>query len=127
MKKATTARDKAIGQVETLSATIDELKSDIAKLTELIEELGNAIADLRKALFEETELRSAEKADNTKTIADSDAGLEAVKGAIKVLKEFYEGAFTQFVPAGADRDGNTVKDTMPAGEEGTYHGNKDAA
>jgi chromosome segregation ATPase len=127
MAKATTARDKAIGQVETLTATIDELESAIAKLTELIDELGTAIADLRKALFEETELRSSEKADNTKTIGDSEAGLEAVKGAIQVLKDFYESAFTQFVPAGADRDGNTVKDLAPAGQEGTYHGNQDAA
>merc|ERR1712196_755703 len=62
-------------------------------------------------------------------IGDSEAGLEAVKDAIKVLKEFYENAFveTGFTPAGADRDGNTVKDLAPAGQEGTYHGNQDAA
>merc|ERR1712139_59041 len=81
------------------------------------------------ALFEATELRKEEKADNEKTIADSEGGLEAVKGAIAVLKEFYENAFVQtgFVPAGADRDGNTVKDLAPATQEGTYHGNQDAA
>merc|ERR1712196_536580 len=62
-------------------------------------------------------------------IGDSEAGLEAVKDAIAVLKEFYENAFVQtgFVPAGADRDGNTVKDLAPAGQSGTYHGNQDAA
>merc|ERR1712124_234345 len=90
---------------------------------------ANEIADLRKGLFEVTELRAEEKADNTKTIGDSEAGLEAVKGAIEVLKEFYDNAFIQtgFTPAGADRDGNTVSDLAPAGQEGEYHGNQDAA
>jgi len=127
MKEAITQRDKAIGSVETLTAKIAELTSEITSLAELIYELTTAIADLRKAIFEETELRSKEKADNTKTLDDSNAGLDAVKAAIKVLKEFYEGAFTQFTPAGADRDGNTVKDLAPAGQSGTYHGNQDAA
>lgn len=127
MKEAVEQRDKAIGEVEMLTATIAELTSEITKLAELIDELTTAVADLRKATFEETELRAKEKADNTKTLEDSKAGLEAVKAAIKVLKEFYEGAFTQFTPEGADRDGNTVADLAPAGQSGTYHGNKDAA
>merc|ERR1712118_234950 len=106
-----------------------KLKSEIAELVEEIETLTNEIAELRKGLFEATELRAEEKADNTKTIGDSKEGLEAVKAAIKVLKEFYDNAFIQtgFTPAGADRDGNTVKDLAPAGQEGTYHGNQDAA
>merc|ERR1712100_763088 len=108
---------------------IDKLKSEIAELVEEIEVLGNEIAALRKGLFEATELRAEEKADNAKTIGDSEAGLEAVKDAIAVLKDFYDNAFIQtgFTPAGADRDGNTVADLAPAGQEGTYHGNQDAA
>merc|ERR1712193_323822 len=111
------------------SALIDKLKSEIAELVEEIEVLGNEIAALRKGLFEATELRAEGKADNTKTIGDSEAGLEAVKDAIAVLKEFYDNAFIQtgFTPAGADRDGNTVKDLAPETQEGTYHGNTDAA
>jgi len=129
MKSATEDRDTAIGNVEAASAEIDKAKSKIAQLTEEITILGDEIAALRKGLFEATELRAAEKADNEKTISDSEAGLEAVKGAIEVLKEFYDNAFIQtgFVPAGADRDGNTVKDLAPAGQSGEYHGNQDAA
>merc|ERR1711904_212981 len=93
MKKATTDRDEAIGEVETQTANIDEAKSKIAQLTEEIEILGTEIADLRKGLFEATELRSEEKADNKKTIGDSEGGLEAVKQAIAVLKDFYDNAF----------------------------------
>jgi len=129
MKSATEDRDTAIGNVEAASAEIDKAKSKIAQLIEEITILGDEIAALRKGLFEATELRAAEKADNEKTISDSEAGLEAVKGAIEVLKEFYDNAFIQtgFVPAGADRDGNTVKDLAPAGQSGEYHGNQDAA
>jgi hypothetical protein len=129
MAKATSDRDAAIGKVETQTANIDQAESDVAKLVEEIDELGTSIADLRKGHFEATELRKAEKAENMKTIDDSTAGLAAVEGAIKVLKEFYEGAFVQqkFVPAGADREGNTVADLAPDTATEDYHGNQDAA
>merc|ERR1719298_303809 len=126
MEKATTARDEAIGSVEESTAAIDEAESKIAKLTEEIDTLSKEIADLRKSLFEATELRAKEKAENEKTIADSEAGLEAVKNAIAVLKEFYDNAFIQegFVPAGADREGKTVADLAPDTFSGEYHGNQ---
>eukprot|EP00746_Dinoflagellata_sp_MGD_P163823 gnl/MRDRNA2_/MRDRNA2_92076_c0_seq1.p1 gnl/MRDRNA2_/MRDRNA2_92076_c0~~gnl/MRDRNA2_/MRDRNA2_92076_c0_seq1.p1 ORF type:complete len:729 (+),score=226.84 gnl/MRDRNA2_/MRDRNA2_92076_c0_seq1:63-2189(+) len=129
MAKATSDRDAAIGNVETQTANIDQAESTLAKLVEEIDELGNSIADLRKGLFEQTELREAEKAENMKTIEDSTAGLSAVDGAIKVLKEFYEGAFIQqkFVPAKADSEGNTVADLAPDTATEDYHGNQDAA
>merc|ERR1719262_2031773 len=126
MEKATSARDEAIGKIETQTANIDEAESTIARLTEEIDELATQIADLRKALFEATELRAKEKAENEKTIADSEAGLEAVKNAIQVLKDFYDNAFVQFVPENSGRDGKTVDDLAPdTGFSGEYHGNQD--
>merc|ERR1719321_1302954 len=129
MEKATTARDEAIGKVEKATADIDEAESLIAKLTEEIDELANQIADLRKALFEATELRKKERAENEKTLEDSEAGLEAVKNAIEVLKKFYDNAFVQtgFTPAGADRSGKTVSDLAPDTFSGEYHGQQDQA
>merc|ERR1719428_257482 len=50
--------------------------------------------------------------------------------AIKVLKDFYGAELiqTNFVPKGADRDGNTVSDLAPdTGFDGEYGGNKGAA
>ena len=99
----------------------------LAKLTEEIDTLSKEIADLRKSLFEATELRAKEKAENEKTIADSEAGLEAVKNAIAVLKDFYDNAFIQFVPKNAGRDGKTVSDLAPDTFSGEYKGNQDAA
>merc|ERR1719420_2366219 len=127
MEKAISARDEANGKIETETANIDEAESKIAKLTEDIDELSNQIADLRKSLFEATELRAKEKAENEKTIGDSEAGLEAIKNAIEVLKDFYDNAFIQFVPKNSGRDGKTVDDLAPGGPSGEYHGNQDAA
>merc|ERR550537_1804180 len=129
MGKAISARDESIGKVEEATANIDEAESLIAKLTAEIDELANQIADLRKGLFEATELRKKERAENEKTLEDAEAGLEAVKNAIEVLKKFYDNAFVQtgFVPAGADRSGKTVADLAPDTFSGEYHGNQEAA
>merc|ERR1719473_718336 len=54
-----------------------------------IEMLVGEQADLTKALMEATEQREAEKAKNTKAIADAKAGAAAVGQALAVLKEFY--------------------------------------
>merc|ERR1719335_1787233 len=57
-------------------------------------------------------------------------GKNSIEQAIKVLKDFYGGELiqTDFVPKGADRDGNTVKDLAPdTGFDGKYGGNQKAA
>merc|ERR1712159_181702 len=82
MKEAVEERDEAIGDVESETAGIAEAEATIAEKTEEISTLTNEIADLRKGLFEATELRKGEKADNMKTLGDSKEGLEAVKAAI---------------------------------------------
>lgn len=126
MKDAITNRDEANGAIEGKTADIDAATSKVAELTAEIKQLQVEIADLQKGLFEAKELRAKEEAANEKTIADSEAGLKAVKDAIEVLKGFYE-----FIQTGhkqpKDRDGNTVGDLAPKTEEGEYEGNKDAA
>lgn len=129
MGKATSARDEATGKIEGSTADIDQAESEIAQLTEEIDELSKQVAELRKGLFEATELRNKEKAENEKTIEEAEAGGEAVKKAIEVLKNFYSPELlqAQFVPAGADRDGNTVADLAPATASGEYNGKQDSA
>merc|ERR1719161_3537954 len=51
--------------VEMLHAKLDELKADLAKMTEEITGLQKEIADLDKAVKEATEIRQQEKAKNT--------------------------------------------------------------
>merc|ERR1719207_91474 len=78
--------------VEMLHAKLDELKADIAKMTEEITGLQKEIADLDKAVKEATEIRQQEKAKNTETIADAKEALDAVAQAMAVLKDFYAKA-----------------------------------
>ena len=52
-------------------------------------ELKQSIKDLNKALTDATKIRSDEKADNKATLTNASEGLEALKQAITVLKDFY--------------------------------------
>merc|ERR1712187_434540 len=90
--------------VETLHAEIDELEASIAKLTQDITELTEAVAELDTAMAKATEMRQAEKAKNTETIADSEEAQTAVAQALTVLKEFYAKAAkaTAFVQNGQE-------------------------
>ena len=85
-------RKEKTAAVETLHAEIDELSASIAKLTQEITDLTAEIAALDKAVAEATEIREAEKAENTQTIKDSQEAQTAVSQAVTVLKEFYEKA-----------------------------------
>ena len=88
-----TRKEKTAG-VEALHAQIDELEASIAKLTEDMASLTQAIADLDAAMAKATDLRNAEKAKNTETIADSKEAQTAVAQALAVLKDFYSKAAT---------------------------------
>merc|ERR1719215_1425716 len=81
-------------------AEIDGLSADIADMGATIDKLVKEQAELTKAMQEATAQREAEHAENTATIADAAAGIEAVQNAIVILKEFYssQSAFLQQVP-----------------------------
>merc|ERR1719449_473426 len=85
-------RKEKTSAVETLHAEIDELQASIAKLTEDIGELSKAVSELDAAMAKATKLRTAEKAKNSETIADSQEAQTAVAQALTVLKEFYAKA-----------------------------------
>merc|ERR1719327_706834 len=117
MEKATSKRDENIGNIEGDLAAKTKAESNIAKLKEEIQALMNEISELNKSLAEATELRRKEQAENTKTLADANAGLAGVKKAMKILKDFYDNAFVQtnaaYKPPKGDASGNTVGDLAP--------------
>merc|ERR1719463_589927 len=131
MEKATSKRDENIGSMEGDLAAKTKAESTIARLKEEIQTLLNEIAELNKSLNEATELRRKEQAENTKTLADANAGLAGVTKAMKILKDFYENAFVQtnaaYKPPKGDASGNTVGDLAPDTFSGDFAGNQDAA
>jgi len=142
MATATSDRDTAQMEIEKLNALMAEKNALKDSLAEDITTLSTEISDLTKGLNEETVLRETEKDENDKTLAEAQAGLAAVEGAIEVLNAFYNpGSFIQkqapsntaegyerFVAEGAGSDGKTVDDMAPgAGDMGEYGGKKDAS
>merc|ERR1719456_1115444 len=85
-------RKEKTDAVETLNAEIDELQASIAKYTDELTQLTKAVQDLDAAVAKATNIREAEKAKNTQTIADAQAAQAAVEQALGVLKDFYEKA-----------------------------------
>merc|ERR1719359_93949 len=93
----TAERDEAQMKIEDKNAFLTEKNALVDQLTEQIATLGQEIADLQKALNEETEIRNTEKATNEQTIADAQAGYAAVDQALTFLKDFYSGAANNFL------------------------------
>jgi uncharacterized coiled-coil DUF342 family protein len=130
MKKTIAARDEEQGKLEGIEADITEKTAERKQLKMEIAELAEEIASAMKALSEATELRVDEKADNDQTVKEAGAGKEQVEFALKVLKDFYDGAFVQtgkYVPPDSDRSGKTVGDLAPEIFDAGYHGRQDSS
>merc|ERR550514_2321486 len=90
--KAKTTRDFQHEKTQKLSAELEKLEVTKEQLEEKITTLTGELKDLNAALEEATDLRGKEKEENGMTVKDSKEGLEAIKQAIQILKEFYKGA-----------------------------------
>lgn len=118
-------RDEANAKIEKANAQITTLTANQHALEDEIDTLNKDISDLKKSLLEATELRAADKAENTKTMSMTEQGADAVKSALEILKGFYDSALMQtgkYVPPNSDRDGNTVGDLAPETFKSEYHG-----
>merc|ERR1719375_1539682 len=93
-------RDNLGAEVDELNAAIEEKTAEISQLTTAIKELSDAIAEIKKMQAEATALRQEEKEKNMATIADAQEGTTAVEQALKVLKDFYEGAAASLLQGG---------------------------
>merc|ERR1719298_211514 len=124
MASATSQRDENIGASEGDLASKTSAEANIAKLEEEIATLMEEIAELNKGLNEATQLRSTEKLENQKTLADATAGLAGVTKAMKILKDFYDNALLQtktaYKPPKGDASGMTVGDLAPDSFSGDF-------
>jgi septal ring factor EnvC (AmiA/AmiB activator) len=95
MGKSKKSQDEKTATLDKLQTRIDGASATIAELTEAVKTLEAEIADIDAAQKSATDIRTTEKADNTKAIADFSQSAEAVVKAMGVLKSFYEGALIQ--------------------------------
>lgn len=82
-------KEEKSSDIEKLSTKIDGMTSRSAQLKEEVAALQKSLSELSQAQAEMDKLRQTEKADYTKNKADLEQGLEGVRLALKVLREYY--------------------------------------
>merc|ERR1719486_1741454 len=84
-------------EIEALSTKIDKMSADSAQLKEEVAVLSKELAELSKLQQEMDKIRAEEKAAYDKNKPEMEEGLEGIKLALKVLREYYaSGSFVQF-------------------------------
>jgi chromosome segregation ATPase len=89
ISEATAKKDDLTAESNKLSTKIDQQKAASAKLKEEVATLQSELASMAKAMTEATNLREEEKTAFEKNSAEMKEGIEGVKMALKVLKEYY--------------------------------------
>merc|ERR1719161_2134966 len=95
MSKSKETREEKVATIDKLTARMDKAATTKAELEQSVKELEAEIAALDKGVSEATKIRTEEKATYEKSSADFKQAAEAVNEAIRVLKEYYEGALIQ--------------------------------
>jgi len=87
--EATAKKDDLTALSDKLSTKIAQDKAASAKLKEEVATLQNELAGMAKAKAEADQLRSENKAAFDKNSAEMNMGIEGVKKALSVLKDYY--------------------------------------
>merc|ERR1719217_210667 len=89
MGETTAKRDELQAESDKLSTKIAQKKAASAKLKEEVATLQNELASMAKAKAEADKIRADEKAAYEKNSAEMELGIEGVKKALQVLREYY--------------------------------------
>merc|ERR1719326_2779569 len=92
MSETTAKKDDLTAESDKLSTKIAQNKAASAKLKEAVATLQQELASMAKAKAEADKLRAEEKAAYEKNGAEMKMGIEGVKKALSVLKEYYAKA-----------------------------------
>jgi len=97
MTETKAKKDELTTDVEELTTKIDKMTADSAKLKEEVAILSKELVDLGKSQAEMDKLREEENTEYVANKAEMEKGLEGIKLALKVLREYYAaaGAFVQ--------------------------------
>merc|ERR1719161_929073 len=89
MSEATAKKDDLTAQSDKLSTKIAQNKAASTKLKEAVATLQEELASMAKAKAEADKLRAEENSAYEKNSAEMKMGIEGVKKALSVLKEYY--------------------------------------
>jgi len=78
-------------EIEKLTAKIDKWSAESKKLKEEVATLQKELADLEKSQAEMDKIRGEENAEYKTNKEEMEQGLEGIKLALKVLREYYGG------------------------------------
>jgi uncharacterized coiled-coil DUF342 family protein len=92
MSETTAKKDELTAESDKLSTKIAQDKAASTKLKEEVATLQKELADMAKAKADADQLRSEEKATFEKNSAEMKLGVEGIKKALSVLKEYYAKA-----------------------------------
>jgi len=92
MAETTAKKDELTAQSDKLSTKIAQDKASSAKLKEQAATLQEELASMAKSKADADALRSEEKAAYDKNSAEMKQGIEGVKKALQVLKDYYAKA-----------------------------------
>merc|ERR1719343_532289 len=90
--ESTAKKEDLTALVEKLTSKIDSMSASSSKLKEEIATLQKELAELAASQVTMNKIRAEEKAVYIKSKADMEEGLEGVKIAIKILREYYATA-----------------------------------
>merc|ERR1719272_2447412 len=89
MAESTAKKDDLSAESDKLSTKIAQDKASSAKLKEQVATLQNELAGMAKAKADADNLREEEKAAYGKNSAEMELGIEGVKKALQVLRDYY--------------------------------------
>merc|ERR1719482_975190 len=96
MAETKAKKEELTDEIEELTTKIDKMTAESAKLKEEVATLSKELADLATSQQEMDKLREEEKAAYDENKAETEKGLEGIKLALKVLREYYAaGSFIQ--------------------------------
>jgi len=78
--------------IDKYSTKIDKASSESVRLKDEVAQLQSSLAEIAKSQAEATKLRSEEHTQYVTTKADLEEGLQGVRLALKVLREYYAAA-----------------------------------
>merc|ERR1719375_2345629 len=89
MAETTAKKDDNTDKIEALTTKINKMSADSAKLKEEVVVLQKELAELAKTQAEMDKLRQEEKAAYEANRAELERGVDGVKMALKVLRDYY--------------------------------------